>query len=142
MPHIADMAGTKAHSSAAQFLRSRLADRRLDSSSKKQSMENRTPKNEQPQLSPAKSLDASAQVPLVGTSTAKNDGEPRVRDFWDNKSRKSIKSSATTREHSPAAPPKMPTDLSFDRPSFEDEDAAPAPPDFTRRGGQVSSRPG
>lgn len=127
------MAGSKVHSSAAQYQipRSRLAER----ASRAGLRENiALPSEKRP---PAMSQETSLRVPQAVTDGVKEQGEPRVRDFQDTISTKS--NAAPTRDVSPMDN-NMPMAPGFEVASSPEDESAPPPPDFTRRGMHVSSR--
>ena len=136
MAHIVNMAGSKVHSSAAQYQSSRT--RLLERSSKtglRERLHLPTEKRHR-----AMSQETSLRVPPTGMDSGRDDGEIRVRDFQDNKSIKSTKShAAPARDVSPLTEP-MPTSPDFGTISSADDESAPPPPDFTRRGMHIPSR--
>ncbi|KAL9077821.1 MAG: hypothetical protein Q9157_003247 [Trypethelium eluteriae] len=131
------MAGSKAHSSAAQYQlpRSRLAERASRTGLKD---DNRLPTDKRP---PAMSQETSLRVPQTGADGAKEIGEPRIRDFQDTRTANTTKwKSVPARDASPVDNNAMPTSPDFEAVSSPDDETAPPPPDFTRRGMHIPSR--
>ncbi|KAI9706208.1 MAG: hypothetical protein M1820_004969 [Bogoriella megaspora] len=130
------MAVPKSHSSAAQYLipRSRFGKK----SSKASLTENSDPpKQTRPKVM---SQETKLRVPQANPEVAREDGEPRVKDFQDSYYRRTVKSSSAPAEEFPPIDGNMPTSPKFDEISSLEEDSAPPPIDFSRRGIHIPSR--
>ncbi|KAI9694876.1 MAG: hypothetical protein M1822_000492 [Bathelium mastoideum] len=84
--------------------------------------------------------ETSLRVPQVSTDRARDDIEPRIRDFQDGKSVKSVKATIAPRRDISPAYNNMPTSPDLETAYSPDDEAAPPPPDLTRRTRHVPSR--
>ena len=124
-----NMAGSKDHSSAAQYQVSRSRSAERASRTGLRSKSEKRP--------PAMSQETSLRVPKIASDRVKEQGGPRVRDFQHPESSESNVALAFN-----LAPmdDNVPTSPDLEVASSLDDDTAPPPPDFTRRGISVPSR--